>query len=195
MKLYFNKTSPYARKARVVAHEKGLADGIQWCETDPWADPADLHDATPIGKVPALVTDDGVLVTESIAIAEHLDRIGGGPSLSGGDPADLLARSGLAQGLIDASFAIVIEARRPAGLQWPDWTRRQARAIDRTIPRLAAPPEGRFDLGDIALAVALAYLDFRLKDVAWRAARPDLAAWLDRVALRHSMAATRPDGA
>ena len=61
MKLYFNKTSPYARKVRVVAHEKRLAARIQWCETDPWGDPLDLHDATPIGKVPALVTDDGVL--------------------------------------------------------------------------------------------------------------------------------------
>jgi glutathione S-transferase len=192
MKLYFNKTSPYARKVRVVAHEKCLAGRIQWLETDPWADPLDLHDATPIGKVPALVTDDGVLVTESIAIAQHLDQVGDGSSLSAGDAGDLLARIGLAQGLIDASFAIVIEARRPADLQWTDWTQRQIRAIDRSIPRLAVPPEGRFDLGDIGLAVALAYLDFRLKDVAWRAARADLAAWLDRVSPRPSMQATLP---
>ena len=193
MKVYFNQTSPYARKVRVVAHEQRLADRIQWHETDPWADPLDLHDATQIGKVPALVTHDGVLVTESIAIAQHLDLIGDGPGLSGGDAADLLARTGLAQGLIDASFAIVIEARRPAALQWTDWTQRQAGAIDRTTPRLAVPPVSRFDLGDIGLAVALAYLDFRLKDVAWRAARPDLATWLDSVAVRPSMQATRPD--
>jgi len=193
MKIYFNKTSPYARKVRVVVHEKRLAERIEWCETDPWGDPLDLHDATPIGKVPALVTDDGVLLTESIAIAQHLDRVGSGPSLSGGDPADLLARMGLTQGLIDASFTMVLEARRPAALQWSDWTQRQMRAIDRTIPRLALPSEGRFDLGDIGLAVALAYLDFRLKDVAWRPARPDLARWLDSVAARPSMQATRPD--
>lgn len=192
MKLYFNKTSPYARKVRVVAHEKRLAVRIQWHEADPWADPLDLHDATPIGKVPALVTDDGVLVTESIAIAQHLDLIGGGPSLSAGDAGDLLARIGLTQGLIDASFAIVIEARRPAGLQWQGWTERQIRAIDRTIPRLAVPPEGRFDLGDIGLAVALAYLEFRLKDVPWRSKRADLGAWLDRANQRPSMQATRP---
>ncbi len=193
MKLYFNKTSPYARKVRVVVHEKRLAERIQWHETDPWADPEDLHGATPIGKVPALVTDDDLLITESIAIAQHLDLAGDGPSLSAGDAGDLLARTGLAQGLIEASFAIVIEARRPPALQWTDWTQRQIRAIDRTLPRLALPPEGRFDLGDIVLAVALAYLDFRLKDVAWRAARPDLAAWLDRANQRPSMQATRPD--
>lgn len=193
MKLYFNKTSPYARKVRVVVHEKRLAERIQWHETDPWADPEDLHGATPIGKVPALVTDDDLLITESIAIAQHLDLAGDGPSLSAGDAGDLLARTGLAQGLIDASFAIVIEARRPPALQWTDWTQRQIRAIDRTLPRLALPPEGRFDLGDIGLAVALAYLDFRLKDMAWRARRPDLGAWLDRANQRPSMLATRPD--
>lgn len=192
MKLYFNKTSPYARKVRVVAHEKRLADRLSWRETDPWADPLDLHEATPIGKVPALVTDDGTLVTESIAIAQHLDRAGGGAALSDGG-ADILARLGLTQGLIDASFAIVIEARRPVDRQWIDWTDRQRRAIERTLPRLAVPPEGRFDLGDIGLAVALAYLDFRLKDMGWRPARPDLALWLDRVAERPSMRATRPD--
>lgn len=192
MKLYFNRTSPYTRKVRVVVHEKRLADRVEWCETDPWADPEDFHAATPIGKVPALVTDDGELLTESIAIAQHLDLIGEGPSLSGGDPVDLLARIGLTQGLIDASFTMVLEARRPTALQWPEWTQRQIRAIDRTIPVLAAPPDGRFDLGDVGLAVALAYLDFRLKDIAWRTARPDLARWLDHVAQRPSMLATRP---
>ena len=193
MKLYFKKTSPYARKVRVVAHEKRLAARIQWHGTDPWGDPGDLHDATPIGKVPALVTDDDLLITESIAIAQHLDLAGDGPSLTAGDGGELLARTGLAQGLIDASFAIVIEARRPPALQWTDWTQRQIRAIDRTLPRLALPPEGRFDLGDIGLAVSLAYLDFRLKDIAWRALRPDLAAWIDRANQRPSMSATRPD--
>lgn len=192
MKLYFNKTSPYARKVRVVAHEKRLADRLTWRETDPWADPLDLHETTPIGKVPALVTDDGTLVTESIAIAQHLDRAGSGAALSDGG-AHILARLGLTQGLIDASFAIVIEARRPVDRQWIDWTDRQRRAVERTLPRLAVPPEGRFDLGDIGLAVALAYLDFRLKDIRWRPARPDLAGWLDRVAERPSMRATRPD--
>ncbi len=192
MKLYFNQTSPYTRKVRVVVHEKRLADRVQWCETDPWADPADFHAATPIGKVPALVTDDGVLLTESIAIAQHLDQVGTGPSLSAGDHADLLARIGLTQGLIDASFTMVLEARRPAALRWSEWTQRQTRAIDRTIPALAVPPEGRFDLGDIGLAVALDYLDFRLKDIAWRSARPDLARWLDVVSQRPSMRLTLP---
>jgi glutathione S-transferase len=190
--LYFNQTSPYARKARVTAHEKDLIARMDLREVDPWADPAALHDATPIGKVPALVTDDGVLVTESMTIAEYLDAAGDGPALMPGDRLAVMAHAALAQGLIDAAFGIVMEQRRPVERQWAVWTHRQRRAIDRTLLRVAVPPAGRFDLGDIALACGLAYVDFRLPETPWRKARPELAAWLDRVSARPSMQATRP---
>ncbi len=85
----------------------------------------------------------------------------------------------------------MIERRRPAEKQWPEWIARQRRAIDRTLPRLSVVA-GRFDFGDIAAACALAYLDFRLPDVPWRRDHPALAAWLDEVNLRPSMVATRP---
>jgi glutathione S-transferase len=194
MKLYFNKPSPYARKVLVVAHEKRLIDRIELIETDPWSDPAVLHAATPIGKVPALVTDDGLLLTESPAIAEHLDRIGEGPALAQGD--DVAARAALSQGFIDAAFGTVIERRRPAERQWPDWIARQRRAIERTLARIEVPPStddgGRFDLGDIGFAVGLAYLDFRLPEIPWRTTSPTLAAWLDSQSRRPSLWATRP---
>jgi glutathione S-transferase len=189
MKLFFNKPSPYARKVLVVAHEKRLLDRIQLVETDPWSDPPDLHAATPIGKVPALLTDDGRLLTESLVIAEHLDRLGEGPRLAGGD--DVAARVSLAQGFIDSAFGTVIERRRPAERQWPDWIARQRRAIERTLQRIEVAP-GRFDLGDIGFAVGLAYLDFRLPEIAWRTTSPSLAAWLDAQARRPSLWATRP---
>jgi glutathione S-transferase len=189
MKLFYNKPSPYARKVLVVAHEKRLLDRIALVETDPWSDPQDLHAATPIGKVPALITDDGLLLTESPAIADHLDRVGDGPSLSAG--ADVAARAALAQGFIDAAFGTVIERRRPAERQWPEWIARQRRAIERTLARLESPG-ARFDLGDIGLAVGLAYLDFRLPEIPWRTTSPKLAAWLDSVAKRPSLWATRP---
>lgn len=191
MKLFFNVASPYARRVIVTAHEKGLICRIEMCEIDPWSDPAELHAATPVGKVPALVTDDGVLITESALIGEYLDDEGEGPSLLGPDAVSTRVRAALAQGLIDAAFAIVIEGRRPADRQWPDWVDRQRRAIDRVLPRLAVQ-EGRFDLDDIALASGLGYLDFRLPDIGWRASHPRLADWLDGVNQRPSMIATAP---
>ncbi len=190
MKLFFNKPSPYARKVRVVVHEKQLAERIDWHEVDPWADPPALLAATPIGRVPALIADDGTLFTESGTIAEYLDSVGKGPSLLASDRFAVLARSALAQGLIDAAFGSVIERRRPAERQWGDWLERLRRAIDRTLPTLQVQPE-RFDLGDISTACALAYLDFRLPEIAWRQSHSRLAAWLDSVNRRPSMVATR----
>lgn len=189
MKLYFNKPSPYARKVRVVAHEKQLVERLEWHEVDPWADPRALLDATPIGKVPALLTDDDLLLTESQTIAEYLDSVGSGPPLIAGNRFEVLARAALAQGLIDAAFGMVIERRRPAAQQWQGWHERLRRAVDRTLPRLAVS-EGRFDLGDISTACALAYIDFRLPEIAWRESHSRLAAWLDRANCRPSMAAT-----
>jgi len=64
------------------------------------------------------------------------------------------------------------------------------RAIARTLAMLA-PAGDRFDLGDITLACALAYLDFRLPEIAWRRAHPGVGAWLDSVSRRPSMQVTK----
>jgi glutathione S-transferase len=191
MKLYYNKPSPYARKVLVIAHEKRVFDKLERHEVDPWADPPELLVANPIGKLPALIADDGTLITESTTIGEYLEDVGSGPRLINTPRRDVMARAALAQGLIDAAFISVIERRRPADKQWPDWIARQRRAIERTLPRLSVAT-GRFDFGDIATACALAYLDFRLSDIPWRRHHPTLTAWLDEVSLRPSMVATRP---
>lgn len=191
MKLYLSRPSPYARKVLVTAHEKQLIDRLDLHEIDPWADPLDLLAVTPIGKVPALVTDDGLLVTESTTICDYLNETGAGPDLLAGKRVEVMARAALAQGLIDAAFTVVIERRRPGERQWDGWADRQRRAIERTLPRLTTSGE-RFDLGDITLACGLAYLDFRLSEIPWRSAHPELAQWLDRVSQRPSMRATAP---
>lgn len=191
MKLYSNRPSPYGRKVLTVIHEKQLVQKIEIIQIDPWSDPADLLAATPVGKVPALVTDVGLLLTESTTISEYLDEIGYGSRLIEGNRWEVLGRVGVAQGLIDAAFGTVIERRRPVERQWPDWVSRLGCAIDRTLSRSSAP-RSRFDLGDISLACGLAYLDFRLPDIPWRTRYPELAAWLDDVNGRPSMQATKP---
>ena len=196
MKLFYNPPSPYARKVVVVIHEKNLKDRVELCALDPWKDPPELLGKNPIGKVPALLMDDGAVLTESTTISQHLDRFETGPRLSDRgnvDPADidLMSRGALAQGVIDAAFAAVIERRRPAQYQWSDWPVRQRRAIERTLPSFKAR-SGRFDLGDITLACALGYLDFRLPEIPWRNVNPHLAGWFDEISQRPSMRATKP---
>jgi glutathione S-transferase len=190
MKLYNNRPSPYGRKVLVVAYEKQLADRIEVIQLDPWSDPPELVAATPLGKVPALISNDNTLITESTLIAEYFDAIGSGTKLLGADRLSTLKQTALAQGLIDAAFALVIERRRPVDRQWEAWTARQRRAIERTLTKTAMPAS--FDLAGITLACGLAYLDFRLAEIAWRSFRSDLAGWLDEVAQRPSMQATKP---
>jgi glutathione S-transferase len=169
MKLYNNRPSPYGRKVLIAAHEKSLMKRITLFQIDPWSDPSALLAVTPIGKVPALVADDGAVITDSTIISEYFDAVGHGRVLIGADRFEVMARVALMQGLIDAAFAIVIERRRPTERRWDDWVSRQHRAIARTL-EIVAPVDDRFDLGDIALACALAYLDFRLPEIAWRCA-------------------------
>lgn len=192
MKLYLNPPSPYARKVVVVAHEVGIADRIEILKFDPWIDPQPLVDATPLCKVPALVTDEGELIVESGTIAEYLMNRAGKPLSGGAERFEILARAAVAHGMMDAAFISVIEKRRPEPKQWQDWIDRQYRALTRTLPTIAVPPAGRFDLGDMTLACTLAYLDFRVESLGWREMRADLADWLDVVSNRPSMVASKP---
>lgn len=190
MKLFYNPPSPYARKVLVLAHELNLMERLILIPADPWKDPADLLAVTPLAKVPALSTDTGVTLTESTAICEYFSRLAGAPIPQGDAWLDLASRTGLAQGLIDASFGIVVERRRPAATQWSGWAERLTRAMDRALKVVRVKADG-FDVGDISLACALAYLDFRLPEVNWRDRRSDLATWLDQANRRPSMITTR----
>lgn len=192
MKLFTNRPSPYGRMVLIAMHEKNLADSVEIVSVDPWKDPPELLAANPIGKVPALFFDNGGVLAESTSICEYFEFARPSPSIVGAERWEVMGRVGLARGLIDAAFTIVLERRRPIERQWQNWLARQSAAIRRTIMVVASPEADRFDLGDISLACALAYLDFRLPETEWRKARPDLADWLDIANCRPSIASTRP---
>jgi glutathione S-transferase len=200
MKLLYSPTSPYARKVRAVAIEKGVADWIELTLVNPLGhDTHELRRLHPLGKVPALVLPDGRVVVDSPVICDHLNALGPEPQLIPTEAdarLDALTRQAIADGVADAAFNLVMEARRPTAQRSPDWTARWMAAIERSVVVLGerlAP--GRFDLGDIATAVSLLYLDFRLPELGWRAANPVLATWVDQVAGRPSLADTAPPAA
>jgi len=201
MKLYLNKTSPYARLVMVVAHEKTLTEKIECVWTDPWTSPAELLAVNPYAKVPALVTDDGQPIVESGCICDYLDEAGRGRRLF---PRELpqrlpaLRKYGLGRGLIDAAFGVTIERRFAAPDHKPVLAERWLAAVNRaldvlehdgTLPRSHEAP----DLGDLAIAVGLSYTEFRLPEAHWRASAPRLAQWFDRMAARPSMHLSAPE--
>ena len=83
MKLFYSPASPYVRKVRVVAIEKGLADRIELLTTAPRDPATGLHERNPGARVPTLELDDGTILFDSPVICEYLDSLGGSPALLG----------------------------------------------------------------------------------------------------------------
>jgi glutathione S-transferase len=201
MKLYLNKTSPYARLVMVVAHEKGLTERIALAWTDPWTDNAELLAANPFSKVPALVTDDGQAIVDSACICDYFDGAGDGRRLlpaAGEERARTLTKYGLGRGLIDAAFGVTIARRFNASGAEPALAERWLIAVKRALERfdrdraLLRETETP-DLGDLSVAVGLSYTEFRLPEVHWKPVFKHLRIWHERLCARPSMRLSAPD--
>jgi glutathione S-transferase len=189
MKLYYSPPSPFSRKVRIAAAVACPEAELTLALTDT-LDPADpVREKNPLGKIPALETDEGECLFDSAVIAAWLDERSGGRLI----PRDPKARfraltlEALADGVTDAAVLMVYESRfREPQAHSAKWLAHQRAKIDRALAQLEpAPPawEGTPDIGAIALACALGYLDLRLSG-AWRARHPALVAWLDDFSAR-----------
>jgi glutathione S-transferase len=201
MKLYAVATSPYVRKVLVLAHETGLAGRIEIVPADISFTKTDagLNQVNPIGKVPALALDGGGSLYDSPVICEYLDSLHDGPSLfpaSGPARWHALQRQALGDGILDAAVAARLEvAARPAEFQWDGFVALQMGKVRRGLAALEADcrdfPD-LFDIGGIAIACALSYIDLRYDGEKWRDGHPALAAWFQPIAARPSLVATVP---
>jgi len=198
MKLIVSPTSPYSRKVRVVARECGIE--VEEIMLIPWDSPEQLLARNPLSKVPVLERDDGSMLYDSHVICEYLDHVAGTALVPREGEArwQVLRWHALAQGMVDACVARFLEARRPQQSRSDDWIQRQEAAITRSLKvaekdvRTGAGLVGdAFSLADIALGVALGYIDFRYF-TGWRDDHPQLAGWVGAVSNRPSFLATVP---
>ena len=116
MKLYITIPSPYARKCRVVAREKGLIERIEEIAVDPYANAPELLAANPLVQVPTLIAGDGQPLNDSPVICEYLDAIGSGPRLlpeGGAERLRVRRLETLANGALEMGVKLVLEKRRP----------------------------------------------------------------------------------
>jgi glutathione S-transferase len=198
--LYHSAASPYVRKVDVLIAETGQsADVERVAASGSPVDPSNMPVAhNPLGKIPALERPDGPALFDSRVICRYLDARAGG-RLYPAEPRlwDTLTLEALADGVLDAAILMVYESRiRPEAIHHPPWVEGQwgkiARALDAVETGWMAHLDGPLDMGQVALACALGYLDFRHGARDWRATRPKLAAWQAEFAKRPSMVATQP---
>jgi glutathione S-transferase len=196
MKLYYSATSPYVRKVLACAMMRGLADQIVKVPTMPFESPADLVADNPLSKVPCLVTDDGLALFDSPVICEFLDARGDAlPMFPPAGPARwrALKFQAMGDGILDAAVPCRMETTRPQEAARDAVIARYKSVIARTLDALEADPPHRIvDIGSIAVACALGYLDFRFGHEPWRPTRPKLAAWCEAFAQNPCIAETAP---
>lgn len=199
MKLFYNPASPFVRKVLIVAAETGVADQI---DKEPVGltpvKPSDsVIQQNPLGKIPALVLDDGTTLYDSRVICEYLNTLGGGNLYGQGDDRwQVLRLEASADGICDAAVAVRYETFvRPEAFRWPEWIEGQKNKFRRSLAVLDAEASrygDRLNIGTIALAVALDYVDFRYPEEAWRDYYPNLADWHKGFEQRPSFESTKP---
>ncbi|MEQ1437927.1 glutathione S-transferase N-terminal domain-containing protein [Fontimonas sp. SYSU GA230001] len=201
MRLFSSKTSPYSRKVRVALIELGIADQVEEILADPFNPPPDLLAANPLSKIPTLVTDRGEALPDSGLILEYLQSRHSGiaPLPRGSRRWAALRLQQVAEGIIDAAVATVLEKRRPESIVYTPYLDRQAEVIRRSIDLLEREA-GSLGLQtpsvvEITAGVALAYLDLRMPYLEWRKHAPQLAAWHAAFCERPSMQQTAPPAA
>jgi len=200
MKLLGSLTSPYVRKARIVLAEKKIDYAFEL--DNPWDENSRVPDANPLGKVPVLVLDDASTLFDSRVIVEFLDSVS---PISRLIPADNREKievkrwEALADGVLDAAVAVVLERRRPPEQRSEATIARQMDKIERGLAVMSRDLGDKhwctgnaFTLADIACGVALGYLDFRHGPVDWRVFHPNLAKLAAKLAERPSFADTVP---
>lgn len=199
MKLLGTNTSPYVRKARLVLLEKNIPH--QYVIDPPTGPESMVLRVNPLGRIPALILDDGFCVFDSTAIVDYVDTLNDAPILIPRD--NPLARlrvkrwEALADGIMDSAIVVRTEALRTVEKQNPNILRLHNTAVTHALEYASkllgenAWCEGvSISLADLALVSALIYLDLRQPERNWRSAHPNLATWFESVNARPSVLAS-----
>ncbi|WP_449544006.1 glutathione S-transferase [Lelliottia nimipressuralis] len=199
MKLIGSYTSPFVRKISILLLEKGIT--FEFVNEQPYHAETGVAQYNPLGKVPALVTDDGETWFDSPIIAEYIELLGIAPAMVPREPkAALVIKQieALADGIMDAALVSVREQARPAAQQSEAELVRQREKISRSLDmceQLLQDGKLKTDalnLATIAIACAIGYLNFRRVSPGWCVDRPLLVKLAETLFSRESFARTEP---
>lgn len=199
MKLIGSYTSPFVRKISILLLEKGIT--FEFVNEQPYHAETGVAQYNPLGKVPALVTDDGETWFDSPIIAEYIELLGIAPAMVPREPKAALAIKqieALADGIMDAALVSVREQARPAAQQSEAELVRQREKISLSLDMCEQLlQDGKLqtdalNLATIAIACAIGYLNFRRVSPGWCVDRPLLVKLAETLFSRESFARTEP---
>lgn len=199
MKLIGSYTSPFVRKISVILLEKDIT--FEFINEQTYNEVNGVAQYNPLGKVPALVTDDGECWFNSSIIADYIELLDIAPAMLPKEPKAALKirqMEALADGIMDAALILVREQARQAAQQSETELLRQREKINRGLDAFETlVAEGTLkatalNLATIAVACAIAYLNFRRVAPGWCVDRPNLVALVDTLFQRESFARTEP---
>jgi len=201
MKLLGSVLSPYTRKVRIVLAEKKIDCDFETVDVNPAENPVNAHN--PLGKVPALLLDDGTALFDSRVIVEFLDAVSPLARLIPDENRERVAVrrwEALADGSLDAGLLIRYESLRPKKEQSGAWTSKQKGKLKRGLAMIAAElgdkafcHGDRYTLADIAVGCCLGWVEFRKPGgIEWRGEYANLARFYDKLLERPAFADTAP---
>jgi len=201
MKLHWSPKSPYVRKVLIVAYELGLMEKIECIRSVALRTKVndDIMADSPVGRIPVLVLDNGVVLTGSFHICEYLDFLSSKKNIIpevGEDRWRTLQIHGFADGVIDTAILVNNELKKPETSWQPGFLDSAMTKINASLDwfdsNVSLFNRANYGIGKITIGVMLDYLDFRLSHLDWRASRPLLSEWHKKVFLsRPSSDATK----
>lgn len=197
MRLYMRPTAPNAVKVLVFAAEIGAVLDIIDVETLPVEEAGRV---LPLGTVPVLVTDSGLVLSESLTICEYLNQTGDGPSLfgKGNEERALITQWERRAELMLLNPAIeYAHHSHPmfAGKtqQFPEWAREHVKTSAKMVELMEAELSEheflageRFTIAD--LTAFLGYSALAAFGALSMPTGPSVGAWLSRIGSRPSFA-------
>jgi glutathione S-transferase len=200
MKLIGSHTSPFVRKVRIVLAEKKI--DVEFEIDSPWLADSKVPESNPLGKIPVLQLDDGTPLFDSRVIVEYIDNLSPNNKLfpaPNRERTEVKRWEALADGICEAAATIVVERKRPAVQQSPEWMDRQRDKILRGLAFMAEHlgekaycMGNHISMADIAAGTALGYLVFRFPDIDWQTTYPNLERLYGKLMQRPSFAETVP---
>ena len=188
MKLVYSPPSPFVRKVTTLIHHADLNDRIELInsKTTALSVAEEARAANPLGKIPVMILGDGKAIFDSRVITRYLDEFAGSNLYPQEKIYDILTLEALADGIMESAVSITYESKlRPDNEQSPSWMEAQWSKVLHAVKALDDEQfkamDSDMNMGQIAIACALGYLDFRHNARQWRSGHSNLASWNDKM--------------